>query len=141
MQQRRSSIVKKLINVKNAHGHQSVLNISKRKYNEPGMGARGTFLCSPLSYLQHHDNGLKIQKREKHPFGVVLEGLSQCLSGKESTCKAAGTDLIPGWRRSPGGGHGNLLQYSCLGNPMDRETGSLSYRPLQSNRSQRVGHD
>ena len=28
--------------------------------------------------------------------------------------------LIPGIRRSPGEGNGNLLQYSCLGNPMDR---------------------
>ena len=28
--------------------------------------------------------------------------------------------LIPGSRRSPGGGHGNPLQYSCLENPMDR---------------------
>ena len=27
---------------------------------------------------------------------------------------------IPGWGRSPGGGHGNPLQYSCLENPMDR---------------------
>ena len=27
---------------------------------------------------------------------------------------------IPGSGRSPGGGHGNPLQYSCLGNPMDR---------------------
>jgi len=27
---------------------------------------------------------------------------------------------IPGSERSPGGGHGNLLQYSCLENPMDR---------------------
>ena len=30
-------------------------------------------------------------------------------------------DLIPGSGRSPGGGNGNALQYSCLGNPMDRE--------------------
>ena len=29
---------------------------------------------------------------------------------------------IPGLRRSPGGGHGNPLQYSCLENPMDRGT-------------------
>ena len=29
-------------------------------------------------------------------------------------------DLIPGLGRSPGEGHGNPLQYSCLGNPMDR---------------------
>ena len=28
--------------------------------------------------------------------------------------------LIPGWGRSPEGGNGNLLQYSFLGNPMDR---------------------
>ena len=28
--------------------------------------------------------------------------------------------LIPELGRSPGGGHGNLLQYSCLENPMDR---------------------
>ena len=27
---------------------------------------------------------------------------------------------VPGWGRSPGGGNGNPLQYSCLGNPMDR---------------------
>ena len=28
--------------------------------------------------------------------------------------------LIPGSGRSPEGGHGNLLQYSCLENPVDR---------------------
>ena len=27
---------------------------------------------------------------------------------------------VPGSGRSPGGGHGNLLQYSCLENPMDK---------------------
>ena len=30
------------------------------------------------------------------------------------------TGSIPGLERSPGGGNGNPLQYSCLGNPMDR---------------------
>ena len=28
--------------------------------------------------------------------------------------------LIPGLVKSPGGGHGNALQYSCLENPMDK---------------------
>ena len=28
--------------------------------------------------------------------------------------------LIPGWGRTPGGGTGNSLQYSCLKNAMDR---------------------
>ena len=31
-----------------------------------------------------------------------------------------GVSLIPGSERSPGGGHGNPLQYSCRENPMDR---------------------
>ena len=33
---------------------------------------------------------------------------------------AGDTGLTPGLGRSFGGGNGNLLQYSCLGNPMDR---------------------
>ena len=45
--------------------------------------------------------------------------------GKESACNAGNirdAGLIPGVGRSPGGGHGNPLQYSCLGNPVDRRT-------------------
>ena len=44
-------------------------------------------------------------------------------SGKESACQCRRhreKGLIPGSGRSPGGGHGNPLQYSCLENPMDR---------------------
>ena len=33
---------------------------------------------------------------------------------------ARNAGLIPGWGRSPGVGNGNPLQYSCLGNCMDR---------------------
>ena len=43
---------------------------------------------------------------------------------------------IPGSGRSPGEGHGNPLQYSCLENPMDR-----GVCRLQSIGSHRVGHD
>ena len=46
-------------------------------------------------------------------------------------------DLIPGLRGSPGEGHGNAHQYSCLDNPMDRGT----YNGLQSIGSQRVRQD
>ena len=44
-------------------------------------------------------------------------------AGEESDCNAgdAGdTDSVPGLGRSPGGGNGNPLQYSCLENSMDR---------------------
>ena len=40
--------------------------------------------------------------------------------GKESTYNAGDAGLIAGLGRSPGGGHGNPLQYSCLENSMDR---------------------
>ena len=35
----------------------------------------------------------------------------------ESACNTGDLGLIPGLGRSPGGGHGNPLQYSCLENP------------------------
>ena len=40
--------------------------------------------------------------------------------------------LIPGWGRSPGGGHGIPLQDSCLEDPMDEEPGGLQSIGLQS---------
>ena len=46
-------------------------------------------------------------------------GLLWWLSGKEPACNAGDMGSIPGSGRSPGAGHGNSLQYSCLGNPMD----------------------
>ena len=39
---------------------------------------------------------------------------------QESTCNVGDLGSIPGLGRSPGEGHGNPLQYSCLENPMDR---------------------
>ena len=41
---------------------------------------------------------------------------------KESTCNAGDLGLFPGIGRSPGEGNGNPLQYSCLGNHMDRRS-------------------
>ena len=47
----------------------------------------------------------------------VLLGFSGGSDCKEFTCKARDLGLIPGLGRSPGGGHGNPLQFSCLENP------------------------
>ena len=41
---------------------------------------------------------------------------------KNPPANAEDADSIPGSWRSPGEGNGNPLQYSCLGNPMDRGT-------------------
>ena len=42
------------------------------------------------------------------------------LGGKESACNAGDLGSVPGLGRSPGGGHGNLLQNPCLENHMGR---------------------
>ena len=49
-----------------------------------------------------------------------LSSYSGGSAGKESTCNVGDLGSIPGSGRSPGGGHGNPLQYSCLENPTDR---------------------
>ena len=41
---------------------------------------------------------------------------------KNRPANAGDAGLIPGSRRVPGEENGNPLQYSCLGNPMDRGT-------------------
>ena len=41
---------------------------------------------------------------------------------KNPSANAGDLDSISGSGRSPGGGNGNPLQYSCLGNPMDKGT-------------------
>ena len=44
-------------------------------------------------------------------------GFSGIADGKESTFNVGDLGLTPGLGRSPGGGHGNPLQYFCLENP------------------------
>ena len=48
-------------------------------------------------------------------------GLPSWLSGKEPGENAGDSGLILGSEKSSGKETDNLLQYSCLGNPMDRE--------------------
>ena len=47
--------------------------------------------------------------------------------GKESACNAGDLGLIPGLERSPGGGHGNPLQFSCLDNPHGQRTEEIPW--------------
>ena len=48
---------------------------------------------------------------------IITWDFSGGSDGKESTCNAGDLASIPGSGRSPGGGHGNPLRYSCLENP------------------------
>ena len=64
------------------------------------------------------------RKKRSIKLLISLCGGKWCFPGgsdsKEFTCEKGGPGSIPGLGRSPEGGHGNPLQYSCLGNPMDR---------------------
>ena len=71
---------------------------------------------------QPHWTGYRISTQDTsfaNPSPV--ERASQGAGVKNPAVKAGNAGLIPGSGRSPGGGNGNILQYSCLGNPTDRE--------------------
>ena len=55
-------------------------------------------------------------------------------ASKESTCNVGDLGSIPGLGRSPGGGHGNLLQYPCLENPQGQRS-LVGYSPWGSKES------
>ena len=51
---------------------------------------------------------------------IVVRGFPHSSVGRESACHTGDLGSISGSGRSPGGGHGSPLQYSCLEKPMDR---------------------
>ena len=57
-------------------------------------------------------------ERDRLPTPVFL-GFPSGSDGKESACNVGDLGLIPGLGRSPGRGHANPLQCSCLENPME----------------------
>ena len=76
-----------------------------------------------LSFLKDitFNSKLKMYRSSDNTFIYILPGGP---SGKEPTCQCRRlrrhSTSIPGSGRSPGGGNGNPLQYSCLENPMNR---------------------
>ena len=93
------------------------------------------FLLSPNTRLSCYQGGFTFHPWESRILWLPLQSvrwlnfrggylrnvwLPWWLSGKESACDAGDSGSIPGLERSPREGKGNPLQYSCLGNPMDR---------------------
>ena len=86
--------------------------------------------CTPHPYSHLQLNYYKFSRSQvPKDYSTDLKAsnerkrLPRQLSGKESACQSGDRSLIPGSGRHPGEGNGNLLQYSCLGNPMDRAGG------------------
>ena len=64
--------------------------------------------------------------RSLHGLGLLLLwGFPGGASGKEPACQCRKQEIR---KDSPGGGHGNPLQYSCLENPCDRSQAGYSPR-------------
>ena len=83
--------------------------------------------AEPLSALHH---SLKFFLYSPHSSSFFIDVRSAGFLGsahvKEPTCQCkrcrdTGLYIFPGLGKSPGEGHGDPLQYSCLENPMDRE--------------------
>ena len=98
-----------------------------------------------LNYIVHSWLWFRNSKRYSHRSGlsqlILVLGVSQVALMVKNPPAIAGdlrdSGSIPGSGRSPGGGNGSSLQYSCLENPMDTEEPG----GLQSMGSQRVGHN
>ena len=76
-------------------------------------GPEDNFKCrlvSPSMYQSYYS-----EKADKNPSFMI--GGSD---GEESACNAGDVGSIPGSGRSPGEGNGNPVQYSHLGNPLER---------------------
>ena len=107
--------------------------IREHRYKTPLSSQRSDIweTTCPVKFLGSDEfisNGLNDEDWEsREGFPSWLQGLSLTLWGKigfpgvsvvkNPPVSAGDANLIPGSRRSPGGGHGNPLQYSCLKNP------------------------
>ena len=62
--------------------------------------------------------------KETLPTALIMmfveNGVAVSLVAQDSACNTGDVGFIPGLRRSPGGGNGRPLQYSCRENVMDR---------------------
>ena len=70
-------------------------------------------LCTILVFQHNFKTKIKLLKSSN-------SGFPSSSDGKEPACNAEDVGTIPESGRTPGGGNGSPLQYSCLGNPMDR---------------------
>ena len=112
------------------HGQRSLIGYSPWGHKESDTTEWLHFLFSAESPGKEI-KGVRIRKEEAKLFLLQMTWIFKSHSeriykqktsrGQESAHNARDTGdagLIPGWRRSPGGGHGNTLQYSCLENFM-----------------------
>ena len=95
----------------------------------PGVGdGQGSLACCSPWGRKQLDTTEQLNWRKK--------GFPHGSDRKESAWNAGDPSSIPWLGRSPGGGHGNLLQYSCLENPRDRGTWWATVHGVSKSRTQ-----
>ena len=114
--------------------------IKRRRTRNPKAQQSGAFgpICLDAQYIQPKRSQFRFSKAKKcqcsgnvpyktihfliifHSQSMHFPGGSMVKNPSANAADIRDVGSIPGSRRSPRGGHGNPLQYSCLGNPMDR---------------------
>ena len=107
-----------------AHQHPLSMGFPRQEYwnglSFPSPGDLPDPGIEPESLL-HWQDSLPLSHLGRPNKGLLDHGGFPCSSvGKASACNVGDLGSIPELGRSPGEGNGNPLQYSCLGNPMDR---------------------
>ena len=92
-------------------GAQVTYTLDLRQPLLAALGAGLTGFIGPMGNGPEQLIPQRFTERLQYP-----EGFLGGASGKEPTCQCR-RRKIPGWGRSPGGGHGSLLRYCCLENP------------------------
>ena len=88
-----------------------------------------------FSYVHGNFNKFWI-KSSKNVLSWAVSLYAYSSVGNEPACNAGDPGSVLGWGRSPGEGNGNLLQYSCLENLMDRVAWWATVHGVA-----KVGHD
>ena len=78
---------------------------------DPGIELASLCLLHSQNCLPPSHSGAMVKKTHTHTYTQLPANVGDIRN----------RGLIPGSGRFPGGGHGNPLKYSCLGNPVDRE--------------------
>ena len=101
---------------------------------------RNVSMLNPFVRLFSGLNTAEEEEKEEKHIHVWREKVGQFNQSKdnESTWNARDLSLIPGLGRSPGGGHGNPLQYSCLKNPHEQKS-LAGYSPWGCKESDTTG--
>ena len=100
--------------LENLHGQRSLTGYSSWDHKE-----------SDTAEVAEHSTMARLYTLSNLLHLIFSGGFPEGAVGNEYTCNAGDTGdtcCIPQLERSPGGGNGNPLHYSCLENPMDRVT-------------------